>query len=359
MREWQEASAEELRSWDDAVARHACCRVVHQRAWLESLERSGYGRPLYLTFRSDGEAVAWLPGLLVDVGPFRLYGSSLPGWQTVSMGPVFDATQVGTDELITTLVPFLERHHAVDHMEILSPDLDTPTMSSLGFRGEPVPTYRARLFPGDEPCMMRALKDSARRNIKRGLKLRLQVQFESDDAFVNEHYDQLAETYARGGYRINFRRQRVLECFRQMKAAGHLLAVSVYLPDESVSIASGIFTTFNRELLLWSWAHRTRHRWYNPTELLTWSVMTKAMAAGCDSFDLMGRGDFKAKFGAELDETKVRWVRSRHRWLTAARDAAQWGGRWRMAVLGRLARAVPARRWTRASDRALALRTVQ
>src|SRR6266513_1195042 len=84
-----------------------------------------------------------------------------------------------------------------------------------------------------------------------------------------------------------------------------------------------MFTVHGHELLLSMWTHRTRYRWYRPTELMTWTVMQKAMALGCDSFDLMGRGDFKAKFGAAPDASKQRWVWSRYAWLTAARRLAQ------------------------------------
>jgi hypothetical protein len=52
----------------------------------------------------------------------------------------------------------------------------------------------------------------------------------------------------------------------------------------------------------------------------------------------MGLGDFKAKFGAEVDQTKYRWVRSRYRWLLLARNMAARGYRWQQAVRGRLAR---------------------
>jgi hypothetical protein len=67
-------------------------------------------------------------------------------------------------------------------------------------------------------------------------------------------------------------------------------------------------------------------------------VMQRAMDAGCDTFDLMGRGDFKAKFGATPEMTKYRWVRSRYRWLTHARDAAEKMFRWQQSVRGRMAR---------------------
>jgi hypothetical protein len=334
----RQASPTERKGWDDLVRRFANHRVVHTMAWLESLEASSFGFAQFFVFEKDGEVVGCLPGLMTGVGPFRLFGSPPPASQTVSMGPVFDEHRVTTAELMEALIPFLEERLGVDHMEIMSPDLDPATMLSLGFRGDAWPTYRVRLFPGDEQRTLRGLKESARRNITRGNKLGLEVRFETDERFVDEHYQQIQEVYIRGGHAVNFSRQRVLECFRHMRDAGMLVAVSVYLPSDGVSIASGMFTVDGKELLLWTWAHRSRHRWHRPTELMTWSVMQRAMKAGCDTFDLMGLGDFKTKFGAELDTRKYRWVRSRYRWLTGMRDLAAKGLQLHQALRGRVAR---------------------
>ncbi len=334
----RQASPEELSRWDDLVRRFANHRVVHTVAWLRSLEGSGFGRPHFLVLEKDGDVVGCLPGLIADVGPLRLFGSPPPASQTVSMGPAFDEQRVTTSELMDAVVPYLERQLGVHHMEIMSPDLDPGVMLTLGFRGEPWPTYRVGLFPGDEARTLKGLKESARRNVARGRKLGLVVRFEEDESFVDEHYAQLKEVYLRGGNAINFGRNRVLECFRRMREAGTLLAVSVYLPDNRTSIATGIFTIQGPELLLWTWAHRTEHRWYRPTELMTWAVMQRAVASGCDAFDLMGLGDFKMKFGAERDDRKYRWVRSRYRWLGQMRDLAARGMHWQQALRGRLAR---------------------
>lgn len=334
----REASAAELNGWDDLVRRFANHRVVHTMAWIRSLEASGFGRPHFLVFEKDEDIVACLPGLLTQVGPFRLFGSPPPASQSVSMGPVFDEHRVSTPELMELLVPFLDRRLGVHHMEIMSPDLDAATMLALGFRGEPWPTYQAPLFPGDEARTLKGLKDSARRNIARGIKLGLEVRFEQDESFVDEHYEQIQEVYIRGGHAVNFGKQRVLECFRRMRDAGNLLAVSVYLPEKGVTIASGMFTVEGSELLLWTWAHRTQYRWYRPTELMTWSVMQRAVKSGCVTFDLMGLGDFKTRFGAELDSRKYRWIRSRYRWLSGMRDLAARGLQWQLAVRGRVKR---------------------
>ncbi len=331
------ATASEQAEWDHLVARFPNCRIVHKRVWTEWLEACGCGAPLYLVFERDGAVVGAIPGLLVRLGLLRLYGSPLPGWQTPAMGPVFDPARVSTSELVGALVPYLERRHGVHHVELLSGELDAPAMQALGFRGEGVPTYRAPLYPGDEARMMKALKESARRNIRRAGKLGLVARIEDDEAVAAEHYAQLHEVFVRGGNTVSFPRARALEFFRRMRAAGKLLAVSVYLP-EGANIATGLFTIDGRELLLWSWAHRTAHRWFRPTELLTWTVMTRAMAAGCETLDFMGLGDFKTKFGAALDDTKYRWVRSRYRWLGRARDFAERGYRWQQSLRGRIAR---------------------
>jgi hypothetical protein len=340
------ATPDEILIWDAMVRRFANRRVTHTTAWIRSLEAAGLGHPEFLVFEKAGEIVGCMPGLVTEVGPFRLYGSPPPASQSVSMGPVFDEQRITTPELMEAIIPFLERALGVHHIEIMSPDLDPATMLGLGFRGEPWPTYRVPLFPGNQARALKNLKDSARRNINRAIKQGLEVRFETDETFVDEHYRQIKEVYVRGGHAVNFSRERVLACFRSLRAAGNLLAVSVYLPNR-INIATAMFSVEGSELLLWTWAHRIKYRWHRPTELMTWAVMQRAMEAGCVTLDLMGLGDFKTKFGAELDNRKYRWVRSRYRWLAGMRELAAKGLHWQQKIRGRVAR------WSSAGARRL------
>ncbi len=345
----REAAAAELAHWDELVARFDGHRVTHTLPWIRSLEAAGLGKPLLLVFEQQGDVVGCLPGLLATVGPLRLFGSPLPGWQTVSMGPLFAPDRTSAADLLGAAVPFLERRYGVHHLEVMCSGLEPAGMAQLGFRGEPVPTFRASLFPGDEARTLKALKESARRNIRRGVNLGLVVRFEHEERFVDAHFDQVREVYLRGGHAVPFTKRRVLACFRHLQPSGHLCAVSVYLPDGVTSIATGTFLMENRELSLWMWAHRPQYRWYRATELMTWTVMQRAIAAGCDTFDLMGCGDFKQKFGAVLDKTKYRWRRSRYQWLTRLRDWAEHSYRWQQRIRGGLANA-----WRRAPAAAAA-----
>jgi len=334
----REATAEELQNWDAIVRSFPNYRLPHTRAWMEALAASDRGRPLYLLLEDDRGIVGCLPGLLVKVGRWTLFGSPLAGWQTVSLGPAFDPARFDTAAFANVVVEYLEREHDVDHVELLHHGLDPAGMEAAGFEGETVPTYRATLYPGDESRTFKQLKDSARRNVKRARRLGLIVRFETDERFVDEHYAQVQEVYHRGGYTVPFSKQRVLEFFRRLKHSGNLIAVSVYLPGGRISIATGIFTVEGTELLLWMWAHRGHYRWYRPSELMTWAVMEQAIQRGCTTFDFMGRGPFKAKFGAEVDATKTRWLRARNRWLMRARKVAKTAYYWQQGALGRTSR---------------------
>jgi Acetyltransferase (GNAT) domain len=288
----------------------------------------------------QGRIVACLPGLVSRLGPLTLFGSPLPGWQTVGMGPLFDATRVDAAELAAQVIPFLRQRYGVHHVEIMTDRLPAEAMEAAGFRGDPFHTFRTDLKPGDEASTLRGFKDSARRNVKRAERLGLIVRFEDDDRFIAEHFDQIREVFERGGNVLPFRRERVAAFVRAMRESGALAGVSVYLPDGTTNIATGTFTIYGRELLLWMWTHRTAYRWFRPTELMTWSVMQRAMQAGCTTLDLAGRGDFKAKLGAIPDASRTRWVWSRYRWLLVLRDGAGRIFRWQQRLRGRIRNAL-------------------
>ncbi len=312
--------------------------MTHSRAWLRSLANSFAGKPIYLVYEKNGELAACFPGLIVNVGMLRLFGSPLPGWQTVSMGPVFDPKRISTEEIVSPLAPYLESQYGVHHIELMTSDFDDHSMEGHGFRGKPEYTFKAPLYPDDKQKSLKAMKQSARRNIRRAGELALDIKTVDDDRFVNEVYDQITEVFIRGGNSVPFQKKRVEEFFVNMRLAGKLLALGVYLPDSKICIATSLFTITNNELVLWMWTHRTEYRWYRATEAMTWTAMQTAMERGCDTMDLMGRGDFKAKFGATISGDKIRWVRSRYCWLTVARDLAEKAYRLQQSVRGKYIR---------------------
>lgn len=332
------ATVDELSRWDEIVGRFDNCRLFHKRIWLDWLEEFSGARPLYLVFEKGKDVVACMPGFLMTVVFLRLFVSPREGWQTGSMGPVFAKDRISTHELFSALISYLEEKHGVQHIELVSADLDPGSMRALGFRGDPMFTYRVRLFPGDEEQALRAVHKRTRRYLRNGSKAGLSVRVESEESFVNEVYGQAKEVFARGGNAIPFSRMRALQLFRRLKSSGNLLALSVRGPDGGPSMATCIFMIDKPELYGWAWTHRREYGRYHPTEFMTWAAMRRAMEAGCEAFDMAGGGEAKVKFGAVPDETTVRWMRSRYKWLAWLRAGAKKAYRWQQSVRGRIAR---------------------
>jgi D-aspartate ligase len=339
----------EALEWDEIVRRFPSHRVTHTRAWLDSMQAARLGEAVLMVLERDREIVGCLPGLIVRVAGWRLFGSPLPGWATSGMGPVFDPQRLGTGEFIDAMSAHLTAVRGVRHIEMIHAGLDESEMQSRGFRSEAVPTLRTGLDPDYPERTFSRFARSARQNVRRAERLGLEIRFGVDDAFAHDHFDQVRQVYRRGGMEVPFSEERLAAGIRAMNASGALLALSAFLPASDIRIATATFLVEGDELQLWMWAHHPHYRWYRATELMTWRAMRHAMSLGCRTFDMMGRGEFKEKFGATLDESRRRWIRSDSRMLAAARPVARAWYRTRQVVRGRVhrsaSRVASATRW--------------
>src|SRR4051794_30578380 len=120
----REARPDEIANWDRLGASFPNALVVHQVGWLRSIAASEGGEPLFVVFEKGDNVVGCLPGLVMRIGPVRLFGSPLPGWQTSKMGPVFDKHRISTGEMLSLAVPLLERRFNIHHVEMVSNELD-------------------------------------------------------------------------------------------------------------------------------------------------------------------------------------------------------------------------------------------
>ena len=241
------ATADELSRWDDIVVRFENYRLFHKRSWIRSLETCSGAKALYLVFERNGEILGCLPGFLVCIAFLRLFASPLEGWQTPSMGPVFDKTKTGALELFSTAVPFLEKEFGVAHIEVVSAELDHEAMRSVGFTKQSLFTYRVPLFPGDEERTLKNVDAKTRNQLRKAKKLGLSARMEDGEAFVGEFYDQLKEVFARNKKSVPFRLERAVQCFRYMKESGNLVAISINMPGTGICIATGMFLIEGRE----------------------------------------------------------------------------------------------------------------
>jgi len=336
------ATPKEEWEWDTLVSRFANHQLFHLQAWIKLIESFSGAKPLYTVFVRGSDIVACLPGFLVRLGPLRIFGSPLEGWQTDHMGPVFDPAQITTHELFAALIPFLEQRYGIHHMELLCKDIDPEAARALGIESTPIPAFRVKLFPGDAAKALKALPSNTRNHLRKAQKLKLTATFETELDFVDDLYAQMQMVFTRRGYSIPFGKKRVAEGFRRLVPEGKALAISVALPDERKRIATGIFLIHGDELILWHWAHLKEHGASCPIELLTWTAMQRAMQAGCTSFEVGGNG--WKKFGGERQDLIYRCIRSRYQWLRQLRTLARDVYRWQQSLRGRLAKQIQAKR---------------
>lgn len=334
---WRRASPAEIQRWDEIVDGFPNGRLFHSLAWLQAVEASTTAKLLYLVLESTpGSIVGALPGFLRRIGPFRIFGSPLPGLQTESLGPAFDGQTATTASLIDPLIPFLEREYGTHQIEICSRSLDHAAMEAAGFQKRPLFTYRIPLSPGDEATTFGRIRPRTRTYIRKAAKDGLRTHIASDESFVDEFYDQVREVFLRRGSSVPFPSQRVRELFRRLQPSGRLIAVAVD-DTEGNHLATGFLPMGRGEVFLWGWAHRTRHGSRHPVETLLWIAMKAAMDAGCTVMDMCGGGT-KLKYGAQPDHDNFLWSRGRYAWIAPARTLAERAYRLQQRLRGRLAR---------------------
>jgi len=330
----REATPTELDSWDDLVRQCKGYRVYHKKAWLESLAEYTGGKPIYLVAEEGNQVVAYCPGLLVKKLFPKAFGSPLPGWQTETMGPVVVSGYSASPYLVDSILKFL-RKSGVLYFEMASSILDS--MECGSFHRIPKHTLRIDLQPSlDE--ILRHMNKGAKSGIKKAQRLGLEVREEHDESFVNEVWEQICEVFTRRGASVPFGRSRVLSLFTHMKAAGNLLALSVWGPTE-VCIATGIYLVEPPEAILWMWTHRRQWGYCCPTEIMMWTAMQRVKEMGCTTMDLSGGGgNAKTKFGAYPDNSASRWIWCIHPWFLQLRTVAERAYRLQQRLRGKSAR---------------------
>lgn len=317
------ATVQEMNEWDSIVGAFPNARVFHKKEWVRSIEGFTNARGVYLVYEKEGRIVACFPGLVSQLGPLRMFCSPREGWQTDSMGPVFDPQLITTEEIFSLLLPYLRRNLRIPYVELACRGLDPNAMRQMGFTGRPLVTYLADLPPFNAEEGMRRLHRRARRHLHKAIGLGLHVRVGLTPSFVDDYFEQIALVFKRGGFALPFKRGRVAQLVKHLRETDALLPVSIYLPDKEVCIATGIFLIANRELCSWGWAHRYEYGSLCPVELLTWTAMERAIGLGCTSFDLSGGGDAKGKYGGVPDSGIVRWTFSSVPGLLLGREAAR------------------------------------
>jgi hypothetical protein len=304
--------------------------------WLDFLRVSQGVEPIVVEILQDGEEVGYFTGAIFSRMGIRILGSSFPGWTTAQMG--FNLRDgVRRDLLAQAFIEFALSRLGCWHVEIYDAALRiedvTPKWPNARFRI--VHGFLVDLR-GTETEVLQRMNENRRRCIRKAQHAGLIVEAATDEAFEDDYYDQLKDVFAHQGLVPTYPKARVTHLVQSLLPTGNLLLVRVRRPDTGACIGSGIFPAFNGTMYFWGGAAYRTELSHHPNESMHWFAMRYWKARGMISYDMMGAGDYKQRYGGMPIESS--WIRvSKIELLMTLRDHAQNLTGWWQRLKGRFA----------------------
>jgi hypothetical protein len=220
------------------------------------------------------------------------------------------------------------------HVELGDARLGPGDLPSPGYTMDLGATFVVDLADS-EAAILGRMRSTTRNYIRQGARKGLTVDVvDGADAaaFAEEYHEQLVEVFGRQGLTPTYPVGRVRNLIELVHPSGQLLLLRVRAPDGR-SIATGLVVGGNQSAVLWGAAFRRADADLHPNELMHWEAMRHWRSLGVTSYDMGGRGDYKAKYGGALVET-ARFRRSRYPVLDLGRDAVRSAFRARQIIRG-------------------------
>ena len=276
------------RAWSDFVATHPDATGYHEWAWREVFVRAFGCEPIYFSARSEQRVVGVLPTVFLDSW---LFGKALISLPYLNYGGVLADDQKVAQQLLDHAIETARRRRC-RHVELRHVEQRFPT--------RPCKQHKVTmLLPLREPNALwegfdRKVRNQVRKAQKSGL---------SYVAGGAEHLDAFYVVFARNMRDLGtpvYPRQFFAEVLRAFPDRAQLNVVSL----NSDPVAAGL-TFETRGTVEIPWASSVRE--FNnlcPNHLLYWSILERAAAKGCATFDFgrstphEGTYKFKEQWGA-------------------------------------------------------------
>jgi len=295
-------------------------RIVFQtRPWINFIARTQGAEPVIAALREDSETLGYFTGLIVRKFGFKILGSPFPGWSTPYIG--FNLRPgVSRATAIEALTDFAFDDLKCHHMELMDRHMIREDCSHADLECLMFDSFEVDISLTEDQ-IWKNLRHDCRQCIRKAQKSGVEIEEASDSAFADEHYDQLKHVFAVKNSVPPFGVERVKRLIEWVYPSGNLLMLRAR-NKEGICIATSIFAGMNQIMFHWgaaSWRHYSQVR---PNEILVWHAIRYWKARGIRTFELIGRGDYKLKFGSQ--PIVIPWVRiSRNRAISFLRTSAQ------------------------------------
>jgi len=295
-------------------------RIIFQtRPWIHFIARTQNAEPVIAALREDNETLGYFTGLIVKKFGFRILGSPFPGWSTPYIG--FNLKPgVSRRTAMEALTDFAFDDLKCHHLELMDRRMVPEDCAHLGFERLMFDSFEVDVSLAEDQ-IWKNMRHDGRQCIRRAAKCGVQVEEASDLSFADEHYAQLKHVFAVKNSVPPFGVERIRQLIELAHPSGNLLMLRAR-NKEGICIATSIFAAMNQIMFHWgaaSWRHYSQVR---PNEPLVWYAIKYWKERGISTFELIGRGDYKLKFGSR--PIVIPWVRmSRNPTISLFRTAAQ------------------------------------
>jgi hypothetical protein len=282
---FEEISMKHYQEWYESNYEYLYNRSpFHHPAWLNSVAR-GVGFGTYVIGIYDGrELVGAIPGFLTRRGPFKLFGSPLPGTMTSYLGLVGSDNFRVEDEIVE-LGAHLEQyfqnhlHNAYCRVTLRDAPADYPLQLPSLWEQERPRSYRLDLSPGEDELWSR-VKSDCRRNIKRAMREQIEI-YPLEDAKL--FFNTLERTFRRHGT-TSWHKERFFSILLSELVPRDLLwAWGAKYQGETIAV--GLFYHDETEMHFISGASLPKYGNLPTSYLLHWHAITVAVSSGLKIFN--------------------------------------------------------------------------
>lgn len=304
--------------WDalDACPDRVVCQT---RGWLGYLRDTQRAEPVVARLLDGSREVGWFTGAVVRKAGLRVLGSPFPGWLTFDMG--FNLQPgVARRDALAALRRFGFGPMGCWHVEIRDRYLTSDDAAAVGWDVQPGNTILVDLAKPEE-ALMKGLDRDVRRCVRRAEEQGVQVVEADDEAFFEEHYQQLLEVFGKQGMSPLYERDRLVSLWRNLRGTGRLLLLRGLTPEGECA-STGVFAAMNDTMYWVAYSSWQKHQALHVNDLLQWRAMLHWSRLGITRYDMAGWVPYKMKFGGV--RTDIYWLRcSRLPWLSRLREPAR------------------------------------
>jgi lipid II:glycine glycyltransferase (peptidoglycan interpeptide bridge formation enzyme) len=169
----------------------------------------------------------------------------------------------------------------------------------------------------DPATMMSRLHPKARKAVRKAAEFGLTVH-PASEGFTEELYDGYREVLARKNLFPTFQPEWPKRLLELLQPSDRMFALDVR-DAGGKSLATGMFPHDERTMYFSFTGSRMAGWKLFPNDLLQWTAMEMAAQRGLKTYNMCGYGQFKSKFGGELQH--------RQRWHKTYSRSARWARR--------------------------------